>query len=197
MACPRAAFCAAALASVAVLPVATAEAKSSSYRVTYASGLVQIKFEGNGSTGLVKHTLTSVKPGGSISYDPSTGRGSGSFPADALTTATVGSCSDSVKIRRERLELAPRPHRREEIRFAPAPNRARDILATDCAAPGLSDLDASQLPVVRVMRQPFVNDTIRLHVRFSGPIDTGKYTGRVQLRLRLVLRRSTNTATGR
>ncbi|MFL5828005.1 MAG: hypothetical protein ACJ76V_15905 [Thermoleophilaceae bacterium] len=197
MAAPRAAFCAAALASVVLIPAAPAMAKSQRYSVTYARGLVQLSFEGKGTTGRVEHTLTKAKSGGSVLYDPSNGKGSGSFPANARTVAESGSCSDTVSVARERVEILPQSHRREQVIFAPAPDRAHDVLATKCSGPGLSDLDPEQLPKVRLPREPFTNDTIHLFIRFSAPFTAGDYSGRVQMRLRLVMRRSTQGAPSR
>jgi hypothetical protein len=182
---------------VVLIPAAPAMAKSQSYSITYARGLVQLSFDGKGTTGVVTHTLTRAKRGGSVRYDPSNGEGSGSFPAVARTVAESGSCSDSVPVRRERVEIVPQSHRREQVIFAPAPDRAHDVLATKCSGPGLSDLDASQLPKVRLPREPFTNDTIRMFIRFSAPFEAGDYSGRVQMRLRLVMRRSTRTASVR
>ncbi|HEX8854394.1 MAG TPA: hypothetical protein VF752_02245 [Thermoleophilaceae bacterium] len=197
MAASRAAFCAAALASAVLIPAAPAVAKSERYSVTYARGLVQMSFQGNGTSGLVKHTIRSAKRRGAVLYDPSNGKGSGSFPVDARTVAESDSCTDNVKVRRERIDLLPRSNRREQIVFAPAPDRAHDVLATKCAAPGLSDLDAAQIPEVVVPRAPFTNDTLRLTMRFSAHFQAGAYSGRVQMRLRLVMRRSTRDASGR
>lgn len=191
------AFLVAPIALTALAPVAPAAAKAERYRVTYARGFVRLQLGSGASQGVVKHTLSKAKRGGSLSYDPSNGEGSGSFPANASTTASVGSCTDRVAVRRERIEILPRAHRREEVRFTPAPDRASDVLATKCAAPGLSDLPAAQRPFVPVAREPFANDTVRLLVRWSGPVSTGTYTGTLEMRFRLVLRRSTNAASGR